>query len=464
MPQSRTTATDLAKVLDDGILPIYVLDDRRQIVYCNAACAEWTGVDAADLIGQICVYHTAAETIGPAAVAAGLCPPPAVFGGRALSAIVSCHTPGGGLAHRRGHFWPLGDGEDESAPVIAILEPQNCLPPGSQEIEGSLAAAPLDAELHDQVRRFRHQMAGRFRADRFIGASPAAVRARNQVELAAQTTANVLILGPSGAGKDRAAKAIHYCRRDPGPLVPLDCAVLESNLLRSTLRALRLKSPASKDISGTLLLNDFDCMAGDAQEDLAEMLRTGSLRMRVIATSAKPLDATVGPELFSRLLAFEISTITIELPALTERLEDLPLLAQALLEETNTTSTKQVGGFSAEALDQLAAYPWPGNIDELAAMVREAHQRARASEVTSRDLPNRLHLAADAASHPARPDEHISIEEFLARVEKELITRAMRRAKGNKSKAAKLLGLTRPRLYRRLVQLGLERPAGQDTG
>ncbi len=109
-------------------------------------------------------------------------------------------------------------------------------------------------------------------------------------------------------------------------------------------------------------------------------------------------------------------------------------------------------------MDYLVAYPWPGNIDELAAIVREVHGKAQGVEITPRDLPKQIYWGVDAMAHQARGDEPIVLEEFLARVEKELIARAMRRAKNNKSKAAKLLGLTRPRLYRRLVQLGLEQP------
>jgi DNA-binding NtrC family response regulator len=141
---------------------------------------------------------------------------------------------------------------------------------------------------------------------------------------------------------------------------------------------------------------------------------------------------------------------------LAQRREDLPMLAQLFVEEANVRSTKQVAGFSSEAMDRLDAYPWPGNIDELAQMVAQAHERAEGPQITPGDLPERIHLAAAAAAHPRRPEETIVLDEFLGRVERELIRRALARAKGNKTKAAKLLGMTRPRLYRRLVQLGLE--------
>jgi DNA-binding NtrC family response regulator len=156
--------------------------------------------------------------------------------------------------------------------------------------------------------------------------------------------------------------------------------------------------------------------------------------------------------------------MTVELPPLARRLDDLPSLAQAFLEQSNRSGLKQVGGFSDEALDRLQLYPWPGNLEELSTVVFAAHEAAGGAEITARELPKEIHWAVEAIAHPPRGEEAIVLEEFLARVELELITRALRRAKGNKSKAAKLLGLTRPRLYRRLLQLGLEpprRPSGE---
>ncbi len=457
MSNSRTIAIDLAKLLDDCFAPIYVLDEERRIVFCNAACARWTRTKPHDLIGQQCVYCAADENSGTAGVAAGLCPPPKVFSGQVQVAVVRCAAKDGSSVYRRGHFLPLSDGQDESAEVIAILESQDC------SDDNLSASADNDAQLHEQVHRFRLQMAGRFRPNSLIGDSPAIVRARAQIELARSVGASVMVLGPGGSGKDHAAKAIHYGRNELGDLVPLACAVLETNLLRSTLRALALKSEVTeKETLGTLLLGDVDCMPPEAQADLLELLRANLLKMRVIATAAGPLTTLVSEGKFSRELACTLSTITIELPPLGEHIEDLPLLAQALLEECNAGAIKQVGGFSPEALDRLAAYSWPGNVDELAAIVRQSHEQALAGEVAVRDLPNQIQWAADAASYPPPTDETIVLEDFLSRLEKELIARAMRRAKGNKSKAAKLLGLTRPRLYRRLVQLGMEKPADSD--
>ncbi len=118
------------------------------------------------------------------------------------------------------------------------------------------------------------------------------------------------------------------------------------------------------------------------------------------------------------------------------------------LEELNAapgekTGAKQLRGFSPEAIDQLAAYAWPGNIDELASIVRQAYDKAEGQEITPADLPERIYLAAHATRHARRPPQPIELERVLADIESELIARAMRLAKGNKTKAARLLGLTR---------------------
>ncbi len=456
MSRPRTTATDLVKLLDDSSAPVYVLDEERRIVFCNAACARWTSTKPAELVGQQCAYHAPDDEAGPCVLAAGLCPPPKVFSGHSQQSLVSCRGSDGRVVYRRAQFWPLGDGQDDSAAVIAVLESADC------SADAQCSAPVADAQLHSELVRFRRQMADRFPVESLLGNSPAIVRARAQIELAGASDANVLIIGPKGSGKDHVARAIHYRRDVRGPLVPLACAVLESCLLLSTLRALASRNSGATGSTATVLLDDVDCIPPEVQTELAELLRSPAApRMRVIAIATRPLANRGAQEPFSHDLACTLSTITIELPPLSQRLEDLPLLAQALLEESNARGTKQVGGFSPEALDRLVAYTWPGNVDELAATVRESHERARGGEVGVKDLPPQIHLAADAAARPARRDEAIVLEEFLARVEKELIARAMHRAKGNKSKAARLLGLTRPRLYRRLVQLGFEKGEGK---
>jgi DNA-binding NtrC family response regulator len=207
---------------------------------------------------------------------------------------------------------------------------------------------------------------------------------------------------------------------------------------------------------GTLLLHRVDELPAEVQASLVDFLVRRSPRLRLIATAADPLAELARRGKFRADLAAWLSTIVIELPSLAQRRGDLPLLAQLFLEECNVSGRRQIGGFSPAALDRLDAFPWPGNLDELAQAIAEAHRKAAGLEIGVEDLPERLRVAAQAAAAPRRVDETIVLDEYLGRVERELIRRALARAKGNKARAARLLGMTRPRLYRRMVQLGLE--------
>lgn len=451
MPVLSTTAGEVAELFDASPAPVYLVDDRRRIVYVNSACCKWLGLKAADLLKQRCAFHAPAEAQGPAAAANALCPPPSCFRGQHCEAVVAWRSADGAARYRRARFLALDDGSDESSPVLAILDRADCAPPPLCDVAD---VASSDAQLHERLVQFRVQMAGRYRVDSLIGISPQIMKARAQVELATRVRSHVLLTGPAGVGKDHAAKAMHYGQPRAGTLVPLSCSVLESNLLRSTLRAAWTRTSAG-ETSTTLLLEDIDAMPADAQVDLLEMLRAEQPRLRVLATSTRSISQLAAVEGLSAELMSRISTITLELPPLVERLADLPLLAQAFLEESNLLSERQIGGFSSAALDALADYHWPQNVDELAEVVRQSHARSTGGEITPSDLPGRLHHAAGTAASRPKGPETIVLEDFLAQVERELIERALQRAKGNKSKAARLLGMTRPRLYRRLVQLGL---------
>ena len=183
--------------------------------------------------------------------------------------------------------------------------------------------------------------------------------------------------------------------------------------------------------------------------------------MRIVGTTPlEPNQWKNHPE-----LGYQIGTLQIRIPPLTERRDDIPLLAQWFLEQQNARTTDsnkgsvsqavaQRTGFSADALDLLTQYYWPGNLDELASVTADAHANAVGTLVRAADLPARLGQAADALAMPQQ-EEKIDLGEFLQSVELELIQRALKAAKGNKAHAARLLGMTRPRLYRRLEQLGL---------
>ncbi len=320
---------------------------------------------------------------------------------------------------------------------------------------GTVPFFPADdesARLHDLVRCFHQQAAARYRVDSLAGESLAVRRARAQIELAAQSRASVLIVGPPGSGRQHAARAIHYGAAEPGALVPVACSVLEEELIVSTVAAAQRKPDSN--VSGTLLLADVDTLAPQVQAELARLVGSRGFPMRLAATSQEPLVELARQGKFREDLAQWLSTLVIELPPLAGRRGDLPLLLQLFLEETNAAGERQLAGFTPEALDALAAYRWPGNVDELIRLVRQAHEKAEGPRIGLGDLPEQIHLAADAAAHP-RASRSRSSSTSSSPGSKRSCSSAVVRAKGNKTKAAKLLGISRARLIRRLAQLDI---------
>lgn len=463
MSPKRAPAVRLPKFLDGVQTPIYVVDERRRIVYRNRACAELLGELADEVIGQECRYSSSDELTGIAALAAALSPPPDAFHGRRLTASVTLGD-GAQAIERTAEFVPLQMSADGPCAVLAIVG-ERAAAAGVAKFDDAAFAADTSqddlspARLHVRLSHYRGQLAVRYHINRLYGDSIAMRQARRQAVLAAASAASVLVIGPPGSGREHVARAIHYGDgAAAGPFVPLACPLLDADLLRGALRALAKAKPDLKR-PATLHLDDVESLPADAQAELTRVLAGGHFAARVVSSVARPLTRRVKRGTFRPDLACLLSTIVIRVPPLEDRLEDLPLLAQAFVERENATSPKQLSGFTAEALERLAGYRWPGDVRELEQMVANMHARAAGPAITTRDLPERIGLALAAAARPRVPDETIVLEDFLGRIEHELIVRAMNRAKGNKTRAARLLGMTRPRLYRRLVQLGLERPS-----
>jgi transcriptional regulator of acetoin/glycerol metabolism len=472
MSLHRVHAAELIRLFNAAKQPVYVLDEELTIVFLNRACQDWLGATAEGLLGQTCAYHSAPSD-GLDAVAAALCPPPSSLSGEVVSATVARIVEDGTSIERCVRFLPIGLGGEDVLGILAVVDVTDR--PRNSTAQLPETAEPGPIALHEAIRRFRQEAAARYRADRLIGGGPAMRLARRQVELAAACRSSVLLVGPPGSGRQHLAAAIHYekgvrnhfrsgealgepsWKMVPDTFFALDCSLLGADLLEAAGGTIvRAAARGERVMSYTLLFHRIDELPVEVQAQLADFLARRSIQGRLMATAAESLIDLARRGNFHAELAAMLSTIAIVLPPLAQRRDDLPLLAQLFLEEQNAAGSRQIGGFTPSALDRLDAYAWPGNLDELSEAVAEAHQHAAGSYIDVDDLPERLHLAAQAAAQPRRTDDTIVLDEYLGRVERELIRRALARAKGNKAKAARLLGVTRPRLYRRMVQLGLE--------
>lgn len=454
MARTRSATQQLAGLFEASPAPIYALDDQRRIVYANAACLAWLGLNAEQLLGLTCQYHNGTGGAGVADAAAALAPPPEAFLGDRRTGAVVFRDAEGGLAHRAAEFLPLGPAADCRGVLVLVGTTDE-----PQLAERRATEHATSEELHRQLRRLSVELRAPYRLERLAGESAAIRRVREQVQLASGSRANVTILGPPGSGREQVARTIHS-GLDPeksGALLPLSCPVLDAELLQTTVLAF-LRRCADAELAGlpTLLLLDVDQLAVEGQAELLAFFRVPTFRARAIVTARQPLTKLADNVQFSRELACTLSTLVIELPALADRREDIPLLAQQLVEEHNTRGGLQLSGFTPEALDAIAVLPFPGNVAELATIVQAACKTASGPAINLADLPPQVRLAHHATAHPPRDDDAIVLDEHLAAIERELVERAMQRARGNKARAARLLGIPRARLLRKLVQLGLE--------
>ncbi|HEY2251090.1 MAG TPA: sigma 54-interacting transcriptional regulator, partial [Planctomycetaceae bacterium] len=470
MAKRKKKSTELDYWLAGATLPMFVIDAKRTLRAFNAGCQALTGWAAADVIGETCHYGSASETGGASALAASLCPPPEVFAGQELSASAY-------LFHQQGHavpklvnFFPLRDENGQTTAVLGVVAP---LPAA---IERDISPA---RQLHAELAALRMTSRGRFGRQTLVAQSAAMRRVMSQVELAQKSHAFVLLSGAAGTGKEHVARVIHLgsaakshsfvaldCRRTGADeLVRVWNRIVESHSgfgapsdgKSSAATPASATKPGPTPLPGTILLVDIEFVPRDLQERLvaffaASDAATSGLRL-LSSTTLGLADLGADERLRADFYAL-ISPLAIEMPPLSRRSEDLPPLAQYFLEDLNRQEAKQAGGFDEQIWPLFSRYAWPGNLDELAAVVRSAHLQAAESLIRPHDLPFRFRdgLAAQELSPPAEPTP-LLLDPLLTRLETRLITLALERSKNNKSKAADVLGINRARLLRRIEQL-----------
>ena len=451
MAKARSIPTRLLRLLEKTADPVYVLDADRSILFCNQSCADWIGVEAASLLGRRLDYVAGDETHGVPGAAAGLCPPPDVFAGRARSGHVSCMSPQGRLLYRKARFMPLADAEGKPLAVFAYLEHTDL---HASDLQANTHSPSASDYLHAIIRQYRADHGSQHGLVELLGETPTVKQARARVQLAAGSRASVLITGPVGAGQASVARAIHErATREGGRLIPLDCALLTPELLGTALADLRNGTQPST--ATTVLLNEIDALPAELQPAVLKLVRT-TPGPRVLGTANRPLAAWAASLPNQGELAWAVGTLVIELPPLSSRLTDLPLLSQALVEQGNRAGAKQLSGISPEALEQLSWHAWAGDLQELREVIQHAYDRAKGGQIEAEDLTPRLALEREAAAAPRlAEDVPIDLEAFLKEVQIELVRRALERAAGNRTQAARLLGMSRMKFYRRLEQLGL---------
>ncbi len=311
--------------------------------------------------------------------------------------------------------------------------------------------------LRSELLEVRDRALARFGFDTLIGVGAPHRRLLEQVSMASATNSPALLIGESGTGKRLVARTIHQQGpRRQSPILPFDCAALPAEVLERGLFGEEGSIRLSSNEGATLLIGDILDLPRDLQRRLAESIESRDLRVRVLATTAGDPEAALRDERLTPDLYYAITAMVIRLRPLRDRLDELQILAQHLLERANGRGQRQRSGFSDSALAVLMSYDWPGNLRELARVIDEAHENSAGDQIESDDLPGAIRGNLGAAYVP-RPmaSTSIQLDDLLTQVERRLIESSLSRARHNKSRAAELLGISRPRLYRRIKELGL---------
>lgn len=364
-----------------------------------------------------------------------------------------------------------------AAQVALALEHQRLA-----EEQRRLAVAEGQArQLKQRLASLRDELGERYGFHQILGRSPALLAALARAEKVAPTETTVLLTGESGTGKELVARAIHYASaRAEGPFLAINCAALPETLLEDELFGHERGAFTGADrqkagrfelaAGGTLFLDEVGELSPGVQAKLLRVLQerefqrvggTTTLRadVRIIAATNRNLEQAVDAGQFRKDLFYRLNVFSVHLPPLREREDDVLLLAEHFARTLEPKIGQGGAGFSREARDVFRAHSWPGNIRELENAVERALILSEGGPLTPAQLgitPRTSLPAAGAVPGGPSHREALATAESLLQVEKRMVLDALAKAKGNKSRAARFLGLTRFQLYTRLKRFGLD--------
>jgi two-component system response regulator HydG len=340
-----------------------------------------------------------------------------------------------------------------------------------EELRTRLERVARAVELQQENRLLREQLRTRPGFGGLIGVSMKMQRVYKMIEKVSQHQYPVLVLGESGTGKELVARSIHFLGpRKDRPFAPVDCSALVPTLIESELfgyvkgaftGAVQAKQGLLEAAQGgTLFLDEIGDMPVDLQAKLLRALQerevkpVGSterrhINVRIIAATNRDLDSAIRAGTFRQDLYFRLNVVQIKLPPLRDRKSDIPILVTAFLEKFSD-SQKSVRTISEDAMRRLIAYDWPGNVRELENAIERAVALGSGPILHVGDLPSNLQYPT--SERVPEKDELLPLEEL----ERRAILRTLRETGGDKLSAARMLGIGKTTLYRKLKQYNME--------
>ena len=335
-------------------------------------------------------------------------------------------------------------------------------------------------DLIEQNKELKKQLEDIRAKGQMIGSSPAYRRMLSLVEQVADSSATILIQGESGAGKELVARTIHErSGRRAGPVVAVNCAALPETLLESELfgyekgaftgAAGRKEGRFELANTGTLFLDEVADLSLVTQPKILRVLQEGEFErlggtrtlqvdVRIVAATNQDLAEMVKEKRFREDLYYRLNVITVRVPPLRERHEDIRLLAQHYLRVYAAKNGRKLESFSNEALERLESYKWPGNVRELENLIERTVLLARKDRIDAEDLPEEV----AGVKRPPRDAILELVGTPLAEIEQRLLDETLRITGGNKTQAAKLLGIDVRTVARKLERREDDQAEGPD--
>lgn len=352
---------------------------------------------------------------------------------------------------------------------VPIIKNASVLKDGRGVIGGVETLTDLSETLDREklISTLRRELSGKDRFHGIVGISPAMLRVFDLIESAAPSDAPAIIYGESGTGKELAAEAIHKLgKRSRGPFVKVNCAALNESLLESELFGhvkgaftgaghTRIGRFEAAD-RGDIFLDEIADIPLSVQVKLLRVLqereiekvgdnRPAPIDVRIISATNRDLPRLVERGLFRQDLYYRIGVIPIHLPPLRRRREDIPALIGVFIRRVRLRTGKPVFGMNDEALERMSAYDWPGNVRELINAIEYAFVLCKGEEILPEHLPARVAAGPAPLAGMSRVRRGRDPGE-----ERRELMEALRSSKGNKSQAARILGISRVSLYKRL--------------
>jgi DNA-binding NtrC family response regulator len=335
--------------------------------------------------------------------------------------------------------------------------------------------------LAREVETLRSELKDRCAFSNIIGTGARMNSAFQMMARIARVDGTVLITGESGTGKELVAKAIHYeGPRKSNPFVVVNCGAVPRDLIESEFfgHAKGAFTDAKEEKTGkfemahtgTIFLDEVGELSAEAQVKLLralgerEIVKVGGTKtipidVRVIAATNKDLERAVREGTFREDLYWRLAVLSLHLPPLRERREDIPLLCDHFIRKYRDELDKDIRGFTPAALELMAVYPWPGNIRELESVIYETMVLSDAAEIEAAVLPPRLQRGQKEAACGAPAGKTLGevVADVSGRTERRMIEKALEATGGNRTRAAALLGISRKTLFNKMRELGIDR-------